>query len=671
MSVDVASLPAWKLALLERKRRQDVDPDGGVSKSDGSETLENIPPWKQEILFRKQKKRNSTGRTYEGVDGENRRSLSEILLSPEDGERCSLGVDSWPGLLSPVRDYTYNGDLKTTYHLSNTEVDRASGSELVPVEEERLPPVHQNPILLLDLEKRTHSGFLVGLTSPGASDPEQRSSLPSKLSKLQVSGAESLDTDNREHIQRPTNVVQNDVFREEEVTYGKGFVSRLLQKFSYLSGRDDQPPLFFRSLSRGQSSEDFTKHRYEPDVGSRKNPGRRKANSLDDLLAETRNSQSVVENGSATNGLGHHEGMQGLALGHEEVGIVLSAKSVFESLATSPTSTRNLPSQDHRYASAKSQEGVTHAEKPKEPTVKEGKDDPAAPSGVRQTHSSTIAHHPPAILGPKPVYPGHAALLPSAEPQSKKRPDAQRSVDVMSTVDTAEKTRISAQTTSVSTDWGTADQVHNITRSISESRSLFSSNETTSPATHDSNDHEGYLCISPHIQEPSTTKEPVPAVSISIPALSRLEEPSVGNAKTHEPPLKEHAPKKTPPSRPGLLLIRPASNLTSTRTEYLQMTKYNDITRGEFAPAKRPIHKAGGSDDEEDRDVDEMDGSGDCSKYLKVRYEFEGGGVRIGRSLLAKTKQGIQVWIHFFTLPYLLLTFIICYLSSEGLSIGK
>lgn len=669
MSVDVASLPAWKLALLERKRRQEIDSHGIGSQSDGSEKLGNIPPWKQEILFRKQQKRHSTGRTYGGLDGENRRSLSEILLSPEDGERFSHGIDPWPVLLSPVRDAAYYGDLKTTCHLSNSAVDHASELELdgAPVDE-RLPPVHQNPILLFDLEKRQHSGFQVSLSSPAAGDSHQRSSLPSKLSKLQVNSHESLDG---EHIQCPAEEAQDDVFRGEEVTYGKGFVSRLLQRFSYLSVREDQsipPPPFLRSLSRGQSSEDFTKHHYAPDVGSKKNAARKKTNSVDDLLVESMSSRSVVENGAMMNGGDDREGSRDLSSAHEgqtEVSIVLNAKSIFESLATSPTSIKNPAFQDRHSTSVKkiheTQEAQRSAENHNEPNRKEARDNTIAPSGptVVQSNSSSTAHQPPVIIGPKPVYTGHLTSLKPAEHQLTKCPNAQKSGDINFVKDTAEKTKNSAQI-SIMANRVAPNQAHKTGTdhknmgSISESQSLLVSNEATNPP-HDSKDHASHLYISPHIQEPSKIKEHVPASLISVP--SQKDRSAASNMKTHEPSLKENAtvPKKPPPSRPGLLLIRPASNLTTTKTEYLQMTKYNDITRGEFAPAKRPIRKTGG-DDDEDSDADDVDGARDCSKYLKVRYEFEGGGIQIGRSLLAKTKKGIQVRIHLLILLILIIT---------------
>lgn len=84
-------------------------------------------------------------------------------------------------------------------------------------------------------------------------------------------------------------------------------------------------------------------------------------------------------------------------------------------------------------------------------------------------------------------------------------------------------------------------------------------------------------------------------------------------------------------SRPGKLLIRPASNLVAskTKTEYLTMTKYNDIKKGEFAPAKRPI------DFEDMTNGDVVDEGG---------FEVVGGGISVGKSLLAKTKRGKVRW---------------------------
>jgi len=97
------------------------------------------------------------------------------------------------------------------------------------------------------------------------------------------------------------------------------------------------------------------------------------------------------------------------------------------------------------------------------------------------------------------------------------------------------------------------------------------------------------------------------------------------------------------PSRPGMLLIRPASNLVAakTKTEYLGLTKYNDVRKGEFAPATRqfPVNNEELSDSEDGGFL----GQGGDGK----NFEFVGGNVALERSLLNKTKQSKKFKIQF------------------------
>lgn len=103
-------------------------------------------------------------------------------------------------------------------------------------------------------------------------------------------------------------------------------------------------------------------------------------------------------------------------------------------------------------------------------------------------------------------------------------------------------------------------------------------------------------------------------------------------------------PKSPGAARPGKLLIRPASNhpASKTKTEFLTMTKYNDVKKGEFAPTRRA---AAIDDDDECVDGDPLDRGGSLVEDLSdlEQYVFVGGGVSIGRSMLAKTKSGEKV----------------------------
>ena len=90
-----------------------------------------------------------------------------------------------------------------------------------------------------------------------------------------------------------------------------------------------------------------------------------------------------------------------------------------------------------------------------------------------------------------------------------------------------------------------------------------------------------------------------------------------------------------------------------TKSEFLDMTKFNDIKKGEFAPAvRRPqmMNNRVGKDDATDGDEDLEQGRVEDNDVST--YEFAGAGVRTGRSLLAKTKAGKKVFILFFQVSY-------------------
>ena len=119
------------------------------------------------------------------------------------------------------------------------------------------------------------------------------------------------------------------------------------------------------------------------------------------------------------------------------------------------------------------------------------------------------------------------------------------------------------------------------------------------------------------------------------------------------------------PQGPGMLLIRPASNLVSggqtSNNQFLQITRYNDVKTGTFEPAKkRSNYGAVGDvpitniddmlDDVPDTNINDMGYSPDNSprnneidsdtlrRQAAKKYEFIGAEVSLGKSLLARTK---------------------------------
>lgn len=609
MSVDFpGALPSWKLALIERKRRQDLDyhHPRGPSGKPGAEPTAAMPPWKQELLSRKQQKRLAGAKGY---GGEIVQSHADFPLSPEDSKKCGGVFDPWPTMLSPGE--------KSSAHGTGLEDKRE-----FPLEE-RLLPIHKNPILLMDMDSRMPSGV------------SQRSGFFAKLSRLGVSSHMSFDGD-AAASSASRNSRYDEGFDEEEVIYGKGFVSRLLQKFSHLSGRGEvfsSGPHFSRSLSRGQSSEDFLDGRYDCRPASTR-PPRRKSSSLDDLLKDNSNSRLASENGDVNESDGDcicwpSQGGEG--------SMVVSVRNIFESLATSPTFAKECTLRARRSTSPE------RSENPNVPDeIGNGElQTEASPNSCSSSSKSwqeenlnvkTIAQPRTTIDDSFDFYERQASLF---RPGGYKPPAVVNTgVDLISPGDVTDDEKIDAQISSFKTE----TSVHYVadlpadnnltTENMAVAESGCEPSELKMSAG-DSQIHQKYEGrISPN--------------SLSKQSASDCLEPAErdSSADIPFPSGQSAAAKKTPP-RPGLLLIRPASNLSNIKTDYLQLTRYNDIRHGDFVPAKKPAQKGV---QVEDSDSDEFEESIDVSKYLdNVRFEFEGAGICPGRSLLAKSKKETQL----------------------------
>ena len=219
MSVDVVTFPPWKQALMERKRRRLQSDD--ATPTEGSFDLVDHPTWKRESVLKHQVQHNSIMYFVQPHSNNN------IYSSPD--------ISSLP-----------NDKVNSTFSCKKAE----NG-------EERLLPIHRNPILLLDLEKRQHiwSGTFAAAHSPKAIE-SPKNGLSPKIADSSTAFTNSelnITTSSASPVPSLVNDINN-VFVEEEVTYGKGFVHRLLQKFSHLSAKDDQIMLPFQKSLRNSNS---------------------------------------------------------------------------------------------------------------------------------------------------------------------------------------------------------------------------------------------------------------------------------------------------------------------------------------------------------------------------------------------------------------------------------
>lgn len=622
MSVDFpGALPSWKLALIERKRRQDLDyhHPRGPSGKPGAEPAAAMPPWKQELLSRKQQKRLAGAKGY---DGEIVQSHADFPPSPEDSKKCRGVFDPWPTLLSPGGNDS-RGE-KSSAHGTGLEDKRE-----VPLEE-RLLPIHKNPILLMDMDSRMPSGVSRDVNG------SQRSGLFAKLSRLGVSSHMSFDGDAAATSAASRNSRYDEGFDEEEVIYGKGFVSRLLQKFSHLSGRGEvysSGPRFSRSLSRGQSSEDFLDGHYDCRPGSTR-PPRRKSSSLDDLLKGNSNNRLASENGDVNESEGDCIGWPSEG---GEGSMVVSVRNIFESLATSPTFAKDCTLRARRSTSPE------RSEKPDVPDKIGNRElqTAASPNSCSSSSKSlqeenfnvrTIAQPRTTIDDSFNFYERQASLLRPSEYTPPAVADV--GVDLISPGDVTDDEKIDAQISSFKTE-----TVHYVADLPADSN-LTTENMAVAESGYEPSEFK--MCAG-ESQIHQKNEGRISPNSLSKQSDSNCLESAErdSSADILFPSGQSAVAKKTPP-RPGLLLIRPASNLSNVRADYyLQMTRYNDIRHGDFVPAKKPAQKGV---QVEDSDSDEFEESINVSKYLdNMRFEFEGAGICVGRSLLAKSKKETQV----------------------------
>lgn len=619
MAVDFpAALPSWKLDLIERKRRQELDPAGPRVSSDLGSDAATLPPWKQEILFRKHQK-SLTG--TEGLEDEIRPSPTGIFLSPGDGKECG-------GAVGDQRDFS--SSLEALRESPERGPGLCADGE-IPLED-RLPPVHLNPIFLMDLENRVPP--TVAIDANDSHRPVKQSGV------LRDSGLRDIDADGTDDS-TVKDLRCDEIQNEEEVTYGKGFVNRLLQKFSCLSGREEPSSLrshFPRTFSRQQSDNDFFDDFYKSGSRSRGLQMTR-TNSLDDLLREGA-IHSEPENCHVA--FNDAEGECGVRWSSNQgnESRVLSVKNIFEGLAKLPTSANNWALHSRHLTSPRlcEKSDVSDSARIRELQAENSEDfrdgvvqNCLDSSNVMQNKNfDTAAHHHAINDDMLNSYGCRASLPPPTENKLKTVTDIGVYLGEENNRNDKAAVQVSMCKTDVLAHLIDLPEKNNTNDRFvvgnSATSELMSSNLSAGlPQTR----QEIGVQVSPNsLQDPNNSDQSEPV--------------KFDTRAKNSPSSADPTAAKKPLPRPGLLLIRPASNLANVRSNGLEkMTKYNDIRDGEFLPAKITVKKSAPSGDS---DPDEFEEPIDASKYLRtVRFEFEGAGICLERSLLSKSRKGAQV----------------------------
>jgi len=739
----MSSLPPWKLALMERKRRQDGGGGGGgvsvgvalpPKPDDGlaPDVMAGAPSWMRDIQLKKNQQKNSIlfiGRMPAAAeDGSlNDRDVMSLMTHNKVVNRRSYVPTV--GYNTPTLD---GGDLNLSLNQRSSSESSICENNLsvhIPPVEERILPIKKNPILLLDLEKRQYGHSFSGSTghSPSGHPP-----VKSELYATDgfVARAPRVDRETDE------------VFGEdsENITYGKGFVNKLLQRFSNLSYKDEHVVDQFpspRSPKRSHSSGDMmhgdtqTASLYRYNENQSKRGFSQVTRSYDDLLQETSQPLLKVNNdfaGSMPSMLSDSLSIpNGCVIDEEEhpqVNTVSNVRNIFESFKElsppqkppisqkPPVTTRVFRPIDvsQKGVEARDLKTSLHTDDNTFAKTSLHSDDNTF---AQRTHTKDYENHLNVAHDSLSTDKRNGFQVSSSSDYKKDINENETRLGNSENGQRASNSRTfpsylkngpPVKTPSVSSA-GTSGSV-SITQSVLPNSNNYDStvsnvnnyvNETSdenikkdikivvsSPFRDDAPvvptaprgdtaikvtpvtikaaaiiDKNDVVKQWPKVQTTQTVT-PRPTVSRSLVDEVPIQKTNVINdVRTNgsgvnvasmptqrvSPPdnSKSDFVKRPVPSRPGMLLIRPASNLiaSKTKTEYLELTKYNDVKNGEFAPATRRFINEGAVNNEDVIDGDDEDeGSRGVGRKF---YEFTGAAVLLGRSLLAKTKRHAKV----------------------------
>jgi len=675
MSADIASIPPWKVALLQRKRLHDKEPTGSnVSHAtpSGQQAIVDsaLPAWKRDILIKKQNPNSSVFLAKSGHTDESQ--SNNAVSSVSNGHVHSVALESQP---EPELDATV------------VDIDINDTIEDQPVEE-RLLPIHQNPILRLDLKKRTQSSSSSStrnsVSSRVTSGSHEHSST---ISSVSSHAPVTPDTINEE-------VFGNDNDSETDLTYGKGFVHKLLMKFSHLSSdqtanNQHLKPRFHSLVETSkpfdyglqkQLSRDLESIGLQPPKPSF-SMAATKYHSVDDLCSATKLHTRIDDSDSVeeldivtTNDIVNGECGMHVDHGTDEddnaskrnsscaeiadelpfANIVSNARSLFESLAVHSASQKMPVSQLHAQSMTSgysSYVGTLERSHQLKRTSAVTTQEVSAPKKTDQSHKTLTRS-----LRWTEV--SHSNGTPLVADDGESRGNSDVRIETDASEDKKMNSFSNGPSSSTYTGGSVLNQDVNITAtSPPQPASVYADSSMSKNSLHSTKsstkEKEQETILST-----STIQSKTPAAESGSSANSILENRSTTIARrdhvdysslssqfsdnkenmTSQPVL---SVKKPAPSRPGKLLIRPASNLVAakTSTEYLELTKFNDVRKGEFAP---PVKKERTDLDAYDDDIDKPDGAADDVIIIE-QYDFTGAGIVIGRSLLTKTNRNRSV----------------------------
>ena len=715
-------MPAWKQALLEKKRQHGEEER---QKRDLEvKRLAEMPAWKRNILGKKQQQKTSM--VFLGASP-SKGSRNNSRNSSSSNTECSPCAPTSPCVRSPVSPSVIVDEVfaEPPLPLSNVERTIETEPDHVDVAEEHISTIYKNP----------------WFRSQGLRKKQKQRTVSSPdyiYNSERTSGSPNADVCQK-RLDLNDNYNTNDVCADaEEVTYGKGFVHKLLQKFKHLTAKE-QADMFDKKRTQssdGILSQDHLNDRLnnarrlsatdKADVAQPCDLSQKRAKSMDNLSFSLKlhdcqtpenndGPSSPVENGKrASDNVVNDSTIHHIA---DEI-TADSGIDVPTSVTYAPTSVTYAPT------------SVSYVTETSETPVGDNSVNGSLQRSIVLNRCSKFENNGPvkpkrrAPLPPPSPTPSAAPLVVNTEASqsafnySKKEimPEVAKSNntdativcngvvhqgDADVTIDSGtpilQKTTKPDVSLSDIFSWNVPDNKSDKTLSCQEN--IEAPPEPSSPHSPSSRQSFLYRTLSncsddgvqgcnttaPRVIEantktnaPKESRNTVPVKEKIVQKVVKTPEPVRENLNLHlngnrspsnstvfsrgQAGLKKTT-KRPASSGPGSLLIRPASNLIvgSTPTHFPKLNEYNDIKKGEFAPAKsKPSYYDDEYSDEDDdvpvtniddcldddlpvTDIDSqiLTREGSVSDALRHRkrskFDFTGAGVRLSKNLLIKT----------------------------------
>lgn len=603
-------------------RQWDKEPKSHFGGSNGA-TVSSIPVWKKNLMMKKvnHHQQNKNTLLFDEVNDISDSSAFKSVL--QRGTMVSYFYPAEDNVKSKASTFKEGAPKLNSI---SQECGRVDG------EEESILPVHQNPILLHDLERRSKD---LG-NRPCGKSPHWRSS-------------------SEEQAIFPADVGEDSVFDDslksgedgdsEEVVYGRGFVHKLLLKFTSLAHQDEQQQKHLHLHRTSPKVWSGGMYDSEPSLSSKE--GQRVRSKSPEKIGKQDNEEKSFSDGEdkiepvlntlcmfeklfcsrkksqedRTGDKDHKENVVSPTAPSRKItqkSVPVDSNFVSKSKINFPDGDRD-PKSHSVYSISNSHLVITRTVKEEDAKTRDGLEKKGMSDNVKlDSKEVDTLSSPVDVKLVKSMFEAAADLpkvgrpAPSKEikkgsnKSSNKEPISSQSIPAISSDSTS-------ATVVVTTNATSSVDASRTSTTASGVGSVRKSDDRQQLRQHKRHSSKDYL----EIKQSEKISNDYKVAMESSQHGNKIQ--TTGNA-THS-----GAKLVASVARPGKLLVR--SSGASASVDVLALPKYNDIRTGEFVPASKAY-------------LDEYADDYDNGNF---DFEFEGAGVRLDRSLLSRTRDAKKV----------------------------